>query len=149
MQAEPQNIPPKRPGPRITSVFYWILLLVAVDAGFELFRVIQYGIKWQFLLTVVKPLELWLLINISFIVFAISLPILIGLIMRTEWAPVWCLRFLLVTSLVGFGRTIFFSSAPLDSTNWVSLGIQVLMAVILVVFLYTGNPRRIFYADID
>lgn len=149
MQNGSQDIIINKARPRITSVFYWIVLLVAVDAGFELYRVIQYGINWQFMLTLLKPFQFWALLNISFIVFAASLPVLIGLITRTEWAPVWCLRFLLAASVIGIGRTIVFSAAPLDSTSWVSLGLQAFVTIILAVFLLTGDPRRVFYANIE
>ncbi len=94
MQTESPEIILIKPRPRLTGVFYWIVLLVAVDAGFELYRVIQYCINWQFMLTLITPFQFWLMANISFIVFAASLPVLIGLFTRSDWAPVWCLRFL-------------------------------------------------------
>jgi hypothetical protein len=149
MQTESPEIILIKPRPRLTGVFYWIVLLVAVDAGFELYRVIQYCINWQFMLTLIKPFQFWLMGNISFIVFVASLPVLMGLFSRSDWAPVWCLRFLLATSLIGIVRTIAFSAAPLDSTSWVSLGVQAFMTIILTVFLFTGDPRRVFYANIE
>lgn len=149
MQTESPNIILRKPRPRLTAVFYWIVLLVVVDAGFELYRCIQYGINWQFMLTLITPFQFWVMANISFIFFAASLPVLIGLITRSHWAPVWCLRFLLATSAIGIVRTIIFSANPLNSTGWVSLGVQAFMTIILAVFLFTGNPRRVFYADIE
>ena len=139
----PGNIPQRK-----HPVFMIILIgLIILRSGFELFRVFQYVLNLQFLLTITSPIQIWLLANLAFILFAGSLPIFAGLIIRSSWAAVWSIRYLAFSTMIEIGRTILFSTDPLAPIHWLSIGSQVLFTIILITLLFLGYPRKVVYAD--
>ena len=139
----PGNKPQRKPSLFMTIVVCFIIL----GSGFELYRVVQYIQNWQFLLSVIDPLQLWLLANLAFFLFAASIPIFAGLITRSLWAPVWSIRYLAFSTLVGISRTVLFSKDPFAPIHWLSLGLQVLVLITLVVVLFVNGARKVVYAD--
>jgi hypothetical protein len=130
------------------SLFMTIVVcFIILGSGFELYRVVQYVQNWKFLLTVIDPLQLWLLVNLAFILFAASIPIFAGLITRSAWAPVWSIRYLAISTLVGISRTVLFSKDPFAPIHSLSLGLQVLVLITLVVVLFVKDARKVVYAD--
>lgn len=127
----------------MTIVFCFIIL----GSGFELYRVVQYVQNWQFLLSIIDPLQLWLLANLAFFLFAASIPIFAGLITRSVWVPVWSIRYLAFSTLIGISRTVLFSKDPFAPIHWLSLGLQVLVLITLVVVLFVNGARKVVYAD--
>ncbi len=139
----PGNKPQRKPSLFMTIVVCFIIL----GSGFELYRVVQYIQNWQFLLSVIDPLQLWLLANLAFFLFAASIPIFAGLITRSLWALVWSIRYLAFSTLVGISRTVLFSKDPFAPIHWLSLGLQVLVLITLVVLLFVNGARKVVYAD--
>ena len=139
----PGNKPQHKPSLFMTIVVCFIIL----GSGFELYRVVQYIQNWQFLLSVIDPIQLWLLANLAFFLFAASIPIFAGLITRSVWAPVWSIRYLAFSTLVGISRTVLFSKDPFAPIHWLSLGLQVLVLITLVVVLFVKDARKVVYAD--
>jgi hypothetical protein len=148
MITDSQNeIPGKNPQHKLSLFMTIVVCFIILGSGFELYRVSQYVQNWQFLLTIIDPFQLWLLVNLAFILFAGSIPIFAGLITRSAWAPVWSIRYLAFSTLVGISRTVIFSKDPFAPIHWLSLGLQVLMLITLVVVLFVNGARKVLYAD--
>lgn len=148
MITEPQNETPVKKLKHKLSLFMSIVIIfIILGSGFELYRVVQYVQNWQFLLTFINPIQLWLLANLAFILFVASIPIFTGLISRSGWAPVWSIRYLAFSTLVGISRTVLFSKDPFAPFHWLSLGLQVLILITLVVVLFVNGARKVVYAD--
>lgn len=148
MITEPQNeIPVKNPQHKLSLFMTIVICFIILGSGFELYRIAQYIQNWQFLLTFIDPIQLWLLANLAFILFAGSIPIFAGLISRSSWAPVWSIRYLAFSTLVGISRTVIFSKDPFAPIHWLSLGLQVLVLIILVIVLFVNGARKVVYAD--
>jgi hypothetical protein len=148
MITESQNeIPGKNPQHKLSLFMTIVVYFIILGSGFELYRVVQYVQNWQFLLTIIDPLQLWLLANLAFILFAASIPVFAGLITRSHWALVWSIRYLAFFTLVGISRTVIFSKEPFAPIHWLSLGLQVLVLIILVIVLFVKDARKVVYAD--
>jgi hypothetical protein len=136
MITEPQKeIPVKNPQHKLSLFMTIVICFIILGSGFELYRVAQY------------PIQLWLLANLAFILFAASIPIFAGLITRSSWAPVWSIRYLAISTLVGISRTVMFSKDPFAPFHWLGLGLQVLVLITLVVVLFVNGARKVVYAD--
>ncbi len=128
-------------------VYYWVFALLIIACGYELYRFIQYIKNWQFLLTITSGWNFWLMANLAFVLFASAIPILAGLVFREIWAPAWSIRYLVMSAFIGVGRIFIFSTDPFAPIHWLNIGLQTLFAIILVVLLIFGNPRKVIYAE--
>lgn len=140
-----RNSTRKQPKPSI--IFFWVVVLVALNIGFELYRFVQYVLNWQTFTSLITPFQFWLIANVSFLLSVSGLPVFIGMLYRMAWGPVWSIRYLLATFLIGIGRTLIFSAAPLDPTSWPVLTVQVLMTVLLALLVFARDLDKVFYAN--
>jgi hypothetical protein len=143
----PNEKPDNKPQHKLSLFMTIVVCFIILGSGFELYRVIQYVQNWQFLLTIIDPIQLWLLANLAFFLFAVSIPIFAGLVTRSSWAHVWSIRYLAFSTLVGISRTVLFSKDPFAPIHWLSLGLQVLVLITLVVVLFVNGARKVMYAD--
>lgn len=133
--------------PRATIFYYWAFVLIVLVAGGELYRFIQYVQNWQILLDFTSSINVWLMTNLSFALFALVFPLLAGLVLRTEWAPSWSIRYLLFSSLITLARTLIFSIDPLAPIHWLSIGMQIVFSLAMAAVLLFLDPRKVVYAD--
>lgn len=133
--------------PRTTMFYYWAFILIILVAGSEIYRFIQYVQNWQILLDYTAPINVWVMTNISFTLFVAVFPVIAGLVLRTEWAPSWSIRYLLILSLITLARTMIFSIDPLAPIHWLSIGAQVFFSIALAAVLFFMDPRKVVYAD--
>lgn len=128
-------------------IYYWVFALLLIACGYELYRFIQYVKNWELLISITSRWNIWLIVNLAFVLFASAIPILAGLFFKESWASIWSVRYLLVSAIIGIGRIFIFSSDPFAPIHWLNIGLQALFAIILIILLIFGNPRKVIYAD--
>ena len=127
---------PATPGKtRYPPLSWWLLAFLFLCAGIELFRFVHNLVNMQFLLTIATPWQIWGMINLAFTLFMLSIPILVGYLIRSKWAPLWNIRLLLLITAAGFLRSMFLGSFPITPYGRIGFTLQLLLLALLLILL--------------